>query len=272
MGSATDPAAAYVAYVRSLDKSRFEPLDNFLSSPESSSPTEISQITSNASGGFNVEEGPNCLTSAELAKLLQRPERRIFLIHNLSPDIAKTLGGYLSLDPQFFLDYLHAMPDRSSETGTKNTPVSWYRTTDIEADLSTLNSLSISDKGSGTGTKNTPMSWYRTKNIAADLPILNSLRRHSNHIHMRFIGLREYVKDSKTSKDCIKLDVRLHSDPKKVNAERIAGLYVPMPRKDAVFSHVALIRRVMSIWFGRSKGAYTWTIGKLCNKKEEALG
>ena len=89
---------------------------------------------------------------------------------------------------------------------------------------------------------------------------------------MRFIGLREYVKDPKTSKDCIKLDVRLHSDPKKVSVGLIAGLYVPIPRKDAVFSHVALIRRVMSIWFGRPKGAYTWTIGKLCNKKEEVLG
>jgi hypothetical protein len=271
MDSATDPAAAYVAYVKSLDKSRFEPLDNFLSSPEPSSPTEISQIINNASGGFDVEEGPNCLTPAELAKLLQRAERRIFLIQNLSPEIAKTLGGYLNLDAQFFLDYLHAMLDTGPETDMINTAVSRHRTTDIEADLSTLNSLSMPDKGSETGTKNTPMSWYRTKNIAADLPILNSLRRHTNFIHMRFIGLREYVKDSKTSEDCIKHDVRLHSDPEKINVDRIAGLYVPIPREDAVFSHVALIRRVMSIWFGRPKGAHTWSIGKLVNKKEEAL-
>jgi hypothetical protein len=46
MDSTTDPAAAYVAYVKSLDKSRFQPVDNFLSSPELSSPTEIrSQAT-----------------------------------------------------------------------------------------------------------------------------------------------------------------------------------------------------------------------------------
>jgi hypothetical protein len=143
---------------------------------------------------------------------------------------------------------------------------------DIEADLSTLNSLSMPDKGSETGMKNTPMSWYRVKNIAADLPVLNSLMRHDNYIHMRFIGLREYVKDSKTSKDCIKQDVRLQSDPEKINVARITGLYLPISREDAVFSHVALIRRVMSIWFGRPKGAYTWTIGKLCSKKKEALG
>lgn len=272
MDNTTDPAAAYVAYVKSLDKSRFKPLDNFLSSPESSSPTEISQIISNPSGGFDVEEVPTCLSPAELANLLQRPERRIFLIQNLSPDIAKTLGGYLNLDAQFFLEYLHAMLDENPNTGTMNTPLSRHRTTDIEAGLSTLNSLSMPDKGSETGTKNTPMSWYRTKNIAADLPMLNSLRRHDNFIHMRFIGLREYVKDSKTSKDCIKQDVRLNSDPEKINVDRIAGLYAPIPREDAVFSHVALIRRVMSIWFGRPKGVHTWTIGKLCNKKEEALG
>jgi hypothetical protein len=183
-------------------------------------------LKSTANGGFEVETQP--VTPGELLAFLEspvattQPDRRVFMIQNLSPDLAKIIGWHLGIDPQFFLDYLHAVPSA-----------------DIPASRDKIS----------------PIPWYRIRNVDAELPMLQSQRKHVAHTRFHFVAAREIeFQDG--------LDERIESDPTRSNFPRVAGLHVPVQRDDAALPPLMLIRNIISALFCRPGGGYEWTVGR----------
>jgi hypothetical protein len=180
----------------------------------------------------------NLLPADRLANAIYRlksGERRVFLVQNMSLQVAKTLGGYLKLEPQFLVDYLHAIPahwDDQRRRGRAGT---------------------------------TMMPWYRLGEVKADLPLLDSLKRQGSHIHLRFIGAREFVK--RACHEPTEPAEHIDSDLKYTNIERTGGFLSPIPRGQKSFPNVAMVRHITSISFGKqntnrvySYQTYKWIV------------
>ncbi|KAF5972530.1 hypothetical protein FBULB1_8696 [Fusarium bulbicola] len=151
---------------------------------------------------------------ASLAEKAKTP--RIFLRYQ----VIRLFGGLWNVDPQFFLDYIDAVPSEMDVTKEETS----YRPNLI------------------------PMAWYRHQAVEGCLPILKSMSTRYDYVSFRFIGPREYKRE-----DSCKVLERMEPDMKKMNVERIAGLNVPITRKlgkgGRQFDNVAMTRHCASIWF-----------------------
>lgn len=163
---------------------------------------------------------------------------QIFIVENITPKAVRLFGGLWNVDPQFFLDYIDAVPDEIDVTKEE---------TSSRGDL-------------------IPTPWYRHQAVEGYLPVLKSSSTRYDHVSFRFVGLREYKRE-----DFCKVPERIKPDMKKMNVERIAGVHVPITRKlgreGRQFDNIAMTRHCASIWFKQPEDPTDpqWTKGKPCS-------
>jgi len=205
---------------------KFEVLNTFANptlQPGSQNPGHISDITAITFSDAN-EADFQSINESELEKELEKDVNyQLFIVENISPTVLKLLGYFCDVDPQFFLDYL----DASLEPGTQELK---------------------------------PLPWYRLESIEEHLPVLRSVQPQATHIHMPFIGAREYHPvDPKAA--LLKLPERLVSEGQR-NVARVAGSHNPIPCDDKHFYPAALTRHCATVWFDHHASSNGWRKGK----------
>jgi hypothetical protein len=227
--SLPDPAIRYATFVNLVarDSAKFKALQEFLDLGTSSvGESNITRVDFPSTGG------PLRCTTVDQSGLhmaiTDGSSRKLFVVENLSPTVVKTLGGYLKIDPQFFLDYIDAIPKDFDITKPKR-----------ERD------------------NIVPTPWYRFEKIDGHLPALISLKQDSEYIQLQYIGSREYLSTGFAPE-------RMKPDLAKMNIERIAGLQVPIMRDGKHFCNIAMTRHFASVWFKRPEDPSNpeWTVGK----------
>ncbi|CVL13883.1 hypothetical protein FPRO06_09962 [Fusarium proliferatum] len=206
---------------------RYKVLDSFLHLDSYPDPNgvsvhledaKLSLISFDKSGNLAIT--PNVKEHEVASKVDMDSSRQIFIVENVTPKVIRLFGGLWDIDPQFFLDYIDAMPAEMDITKEEISP---------RPDLVTK-------------------AWYRHQAVDGYLPVLESTKTRYDHVSFRFIGPREYRRE-----DSGKLLERMKPDMRKMNVERIAGLHVPITRKldkgGRQFDNVAMARHCASIWF-----------------------
>ncbi|KFA71087.1 hypothetical protein S40288_11033 [Stachybotrys chartarum IBT 40288] len=161
---------------------------------------------------------------SELKNQLQRgPPHRVFLVENLSPTSLLLLGGHLNVDPQAFLDYLGAIPEEYDLT-------KGGKTSRARRDI-------------------IPTPWFRFESIEAHVPVSATRQSIESHISIRYVSPLEF---RGAHSDRRILRERIQADLNKLNVERVAGLYLPMPRDGYIFPHLALARQYATLWLGKA--------------------
>jgi hypothetical protein len=224
--------------VRGLD--RFQSLRAFLRAGDHPNPRPLSEpkitiITFQSNGSCESKELANW--AADLpGEINNGTNPKLILVQNISPKTIRILGGQLKVDPQFFSDYIDAMPSIFDVTKHPE-----RKREDI-----------------------IPAPWHNFEKLEPNLPILASLKSDNNYIQIRFVGAREYrggLKHEALRKE------RMTPDLTKMNVERIAGLHVPIARKGISFDNIALTRHCASVWFNSmtpiKQGYPDWNRGKL---------
>jgi hypothetical protein len=224
--------------VRGLD--RFKSLSAFLRlgdvpSLHSVSDPKISIITFREEGSCDPKDLPNWSTDLD-DEIKSGADAKLILVQNISPEVIRILGGQLKIDPQFFSDYIDAMPSIFDVTKYPE-----RKRKDI-----------------------IPIPWYNIEKVEPSMPMLASQKCESSHIQIRWVGAREYQGGVKHKE----LKERILPDLTKMNIERNAGLHVPITRNGRSFDHIVLTRHVGSIWFNIKispvqQGCPQWTRGKL---------
>ncbi|KAH8891710.1 hypothetical protein GQ53DRAFT_823710 [Thozetella sp. PMI_491] len=158
---------------------------------------------------------------------------RVFLVENLSPRIILLLGGYLNINPQFFLDYLDAMPD--------------------DYDVTAGASMNRLRRGI------VPTPWFRFESVEAHTPMLGSRTSMGEHVALQFICPKEFDGNKRPPRN---LPDRIQADLTKMNVERVAGLYVPISRDGFQFPLVAMARQCAAVWAGTSNNGsrHIWQV------------
>lgn len=213
-------ATAYRNLVSDLSSrdARFRPLDAFLS-PNASAEPKIHVVK------FQ-DQKPPCITQVEEneleAQLLKDAGQELYLVENISPKALWLLGGYCEVDPQFFLDYLDmVLPTPSTPKRSKED----YQITE-------------------------PLPWYRLGDVENHLPPLRSVQKSQRHVHIRFIGPREYYpSDPNAQSRPLAIDPRLDTSSCRNNVRRIAGGYQPIHVEDQKLWPVAMTRHSAAAWF-----------------------
>jgi hypothetical protein len=222
---------------RGLD--RFKSLGAFLRIGDRSNPYPVSEpkitiITFQDDGSCDSKELPSWATDLP-GEIKNGSNPKLFLVQNISPKAIRILGGQLKIDPQFFSDYIDAMPSIFDVTKYPE-----RKREDI-----------------------IPIPWYNIEKVEPNIPMLASLKSENNYIQLRFVGAREYQGGHKHEG----LKERITPDLNKMNIERTAGLHVPISRNGTSFDHVALIRHYVSVWFNAmtpvKQGYPRWTRGRL---------
>ncbi|KAJ4073263.1 hypothetical protein NW761_014302 [Fusarium oxysporum] len=247
---AEDQYASFIASLAEKAKTsriflRYKVLDTFLHLDSYPGPNgvpfhigdaKISLISLDRSGNLTLT--PN-IKEHELAfKVDMDSSRQIFIVENITPKVIRLFGGLWNVDPQFFLDYIDAVPAEMDITKEETSP---------RPEL-------------------IPTAWYRHQAVEGYLPILKSMSTRYDHVSFRFVGPREYKREY-----CCKVSERMKPDMKKINVERIAGVHVPITRKlgkeGRQFDNVAMTRHCASIWFKQPDDSThsEWTKGKICS-------
>ena len=222
--TASPPREAYGKWLKSVASRfpKFKVLNAFANSPQPGSQnlSHISDITVITFSDAN-EPTFQSMKESELEEELEKDvNHQLFIVENISPEVMKLLGYFCDVDPQVFLDYL----DATLKPGT-NTLV--------------------------------PLPWYRLESIEEHLPVLRSVQSQADHIHIPFIGAREYHPvDPKEPRK--KLPDRIVSE----GQTRVAGGHNPIPRDDKHFHSAALIRFGATVWFDRNVSGNGWRKGK----------
>ncbi|KAK4097856.1 hypothetical protein N658DRAFT_561457 [Parathielavia hyrcaniae] len=155
----------------------------------------------------------------ELGLIIDPDVLQLFLVENITPELVKVLGRYLEIDPQFFLDYIDAIPKE-------------FNITKGEEDVARPELV--------------PTPCYRLQSLEGHLPMLRSSTAECEHIRMRFVGPRQ-CSNRRHAKE------RMRPDLQKLNVERVAGLQIPIARDTGVggrqFDNVAMTRQCASVWF-----------------------
>ncbi|KAF5585619.1 translation initiation factor eIF-2B subunit delta [Fusarium subglutinans] len=179
---------------------------------------KLSLISFDKSGNLTLT--PDIKEHEIALKVDMDSSRQIFIVENITPKVIRIFGGLWNVDPQFFLDYIDAVPSEMDITKEVTPP---------RPDL-------------------IPTAWYRHQAVEGCLPILKSMSTRYDHVSFRFVGPREYKRE-----DSCKVLERMKPDMKELNVERIAGLHVPITRKlgrgGRQFDNVAMTRHCSSIWF-----------------------
>lgn len=207
---------------------KFKPLNAWINSSTQRGLRSAAHITAITFSKQDMPSKPRTIINeSELKKELERGlDHELFIVENITPKVLTLLGGHYRVDPQFFLDYLDAvLPPRPNAKETD------------------------------------PLPWYRLGNIEEHLPVLRSVQSKMDHIHLRFIGSREYQpEDAKESP--IKLPDRIEPDLSKSSVERIAGGYNPIPRDDKSFYPIAMTRHCAAAWFDGEGSQHGWRKGQ----------
>ncbi|KAK4106019.1 hypothetical protein N658DRAFT_490633 [Parathielavia hyrcaniae] len=160
----------------------------------------------------------------ELGSIIDPDVLQLFLVENVTPELVKVLGGHLEIDPQFFLDYLDAIPGE-------------FNITKEGEDIARPDLV--------------PTPWYRLQSLEGHLPMLRSSRAGCEHIRMRFVGPRQCRRPHADNRRHAK--ERMRPDLQRMNVERVAGLQIPIARDTGVggrqFDNVAMTRQCASVWF-----------------------
>lgn len=210
---------------------RFKPLNAFLRSIKQPSPGNVTHITAITFSPSHKPSKPRNIDASDLeTELAKGIDHQLFVVENISSTVLAQLGGYCDVDPEFFFDHIDAsIPDE------QGVPVTSQKVQNIE-----------------------PIPWYRLRNIDDHLPTLRSIQPNLDHVHLRFIGSREYHSDQ-SHKLQQKLPDRILQHAGRSNVERIAGGYNPIPRKSEMFDPVALTRHGATAWFNKRGTNGEWT-------------
>ncbi|KAF2007283.1 hypothetical protein P154DRAFT_569168 [Amniculicola lignicola CBS 123094] len=207
----------FVAKLASRER-RFVPLSVFLSSA-STSESKIYIVE------FCKDDQPKIRNLEERAletELEKDIDRQLYIVENGSSTTMKLLGAYCNVDPQLFVDYLDMVQPTISTPKRSN------------IDLQKLE----------------PLPWYRLGDVENHLPPLRSAQQVSNHVHIRFIGPREYwPENGHVSSQPVQLPERLESDGQQNNPGRIAGAYHPIHAEEQKLWPVAMARHSAGAWF-----------------------
>lgn len=226
MTSATtslSPGEQYRDFVRETSTrfESFKPLNSFIHSRTQFNPNNVTRITAINFSKSNAPTAPSEITELALeAELARKVDHQLFIVENISPTVMVQLGGYCNVDPQFFLDHLDASLG------------------DISATTLVPNAKELQ-----------PIPWYRFRNIGEHLPHLRSMQSKLDHVHLRFIGSREYHQPQ-TGATKAELPDRIIQNSDRSNIERIAGGYNPISRNNERFEPLALARHGATAWFG----------------------
>lgn len=234
---ASDPVEQYRAFVAEIASkfARFKPLNTFIHSNTQPSPNNFSRMTVITFSKTNPPTEPLNVAESDLeTELAKRIDHQLFIVENISPTVVAQLGGYCNVDPQFFLDHI----DASLAESEHRTPTSSPNRKEVE-----------------------PIPWYRFRNIDEHLPLLRSVQSSIDHVHLRFIGSREYHCEHG---DALKMELpdRIMQDLGRSNVERIAGGYNPVPRDKEQFDPVALTRHGATAWFSGQGRQGEWSKGE----------
>lgn len=103
------------------------------------------------------------------------------------------------------------------------------------------------------------LSWYRLGNIEEHLPALRSVQRDMNHIHIRYIGPREYQPTDPITSPT-ELPHHIEPEQDKSNVERVAGGHIPIPLEGQRFYPAAMTRHSAAARFDGDKSK-PWKTG-----------
>ena len=225
--------SGYASFVRTLarDFSSFRALQAFLELKDSPSCKSLRSTITYIDFQADDELISRTIHETELKTVATPGVKRLFIIDNLSAETTITLGDAFNIDPQFFLDFIDAIP---AEWDVTETP---KRSRDTII----------------------PKPWYNFEKAIGHLPMLNSMRENNHHIAIRYIGSREYQNTTNRQK----LNERVEPDLSKMVVERIAGLHRPVSRAGKDFDIVAMIRHTAAVWFApRPNKEADWTTGE----------
>ncbi|KAH7127586.1 hypothetical protein EDB81DRAFT_889382 [Dactylonectria macrodidyma] len=227
-GTLLSSAVDYKVLVDNLarDFPRFKPLQAFLNLQETRS-SRIKSVDFPDSGRPGEAEVKAVQEGGLSAAITDHvSSRRLFIVEDLSPRTVTTLGDCLQINPEFFLDYIDAIPSEFVITeGSKG------RMKEQDAERRDI----------------VPKPWYRHEKVDGHIPMLASLKPNNNHINIQYIGPREY-EGSPTQRP----SERMQPDMSKMNVARIAGLHFPIkldPNGKTRFDNVAMTRHTVAIWF-----------------------
>ncbi|KAH7131477.1 hypothetical protein B0J13DRAFT_626555 [Dactylonectria estremocensis] len=208
------------------DFPRFKSLQSFLNLQKTRT-SNIKRIDFPDSGRL-VEADVRTVHEDDLSAAINLHDsaRRLFIVENLSPCTVRTLGDCLKISPEFFLDYIDAIPsDFVITEGSKN------RMKEQDTERHDV----------------VPKPWYRHEKVDGHLPMLASLKPNNDHINIQYIGPREYEGSSDH-----RPRERMQPDVSKMNVARIAGLHFPIkldPDGKTRFDNVAMTRHTAAVWF-----------------------
>ena len=204
------------------DFPRFKPLQSFLSLQETR--------TSNIKSVDLFEDDGSVALRAETVLEDDLPKaigdgssRRLFIVENLSPGTATTIGDCLGVDPEFFIDYIDAIPSEF------------------------VISKEGKDEEAGHRRELMPRPWYRFEKVDGYLPMLSSVKPRSKHINIQHIGPIEY--ETSLSKNLA--EPTLSTLPH-INVARKAGLHYPIDHNlngRNKLNKIAMARHTVAVWF-----------------------
>ncbi|KAF2192680.1 hypothetical protein K469DRAFT_694751 [Zopfia rhizophila CBS 207.26] len=172
----------------------------------------------------------------DLETQLKDADQQLYIVENISPTALKPFGGHFKVDPQFFLDYVSMVIPSAS------TPARYKRSED---DTRTTE----------------PLPWFRNSNIENHIPQLRSVESRMSHVHIQFVGPREFHPLDSSSFP-VTLDDRPEPDLSQINVGRVAGGHNPIQLEKANLWPVAMTRHSAAAWFNGS-GSNDWSKGSL---------
>jgi len=224
-----EPEQTYRKFIDDLARKlpKFKPLDIFL---KLGTADQTARISSFSFSEDNLPSDPRTIDVSSLEnELKKQTAHQLLIIEDVTPGVVAILGGYWSVDPQFFLDFLDSTTSDAS-----------------------LDSQSVCDAL-------TPIPWFRLANVRDHLPPLPSTAHNAKHVNLQFIGSREYHPED-PSKDPIKLPDRLESRTKN-GITRVAGGCNPIPHEGKRFNPLAFIRQTAAAWFDGGDTHSIWRYG-----------
>jgi len=259
----TSPQNEYKNFLRITASrlSKFKPLDTFLHS-KTNVPARITAIKFRNGSVPSKESDINELELENQLKHRNDPnDHQLFIVENITPNVVALIGHYCKVDPQFFLDYLDAVllsefnPIHSLHNSRVMETLPWARLGKIWEHVK----LFETKLPQNSHRQIESLSWYRLGNIEEHLPALRSVQRDMNHIHIRYIGPREYQPTDPITSPT-ELPDHIEPEQDKSNVERVAGGHIPIPLEGQRFYPAAMTRHSAAAWFDGDKSK-PWQTG-----------
>ena len=178
---------------------------------------------------FREDQPPNKtavdIKDLENSLLNEEAAHELYIVHHLSPEATKIFGGCWNIDPQVFLDYLNILP---KEAGVDKRPTK-------------------------------PAPWFRYEDIDSNLPLLRSTEDQMEHVHIRYVGFREYrTPDESKPHPPLWVTDRHEPELEDYYIQRVGGGYNPIqPEPDSSWN--SLISKLERAWSGSESVEKDWS-------------